>query len=70
LRRERKEIPKTLTTITYNGRNLRGIILDSSHGTPIGVIEMESYDDKTASKVTLLYKFVSGANYISYEFTC
>ena len=54
LKREKKEIPKTLTTISYNGRSLRGTILDSSHGVPIGVIEMESYDDKNASKVTLL----------------
>ena len=51
LKREGKPLPKTLSTIKYNGKNLRGAILDPSHGTPIGVIEMESYDDKGASKV-------------------
>lgn len=52
LRRENKEVPKNLTSITYNGRNIKGAVLDPSHGTPIGVIEMENYDDKGVSKVT------------------
>ena len=52
LRREKKDIPRSLTTIKYNGKSLKGSILDASHGTPIGVIEMENYDDKGATKVT------------------
>ena len=56
LKRENKPIPKTLTTITYNGKNLKGVILDASHGTPIGVIEMESFDEKAATKATWISK--------------
>lgn len=52
LKRERKEVPKKLTTINFNGKTLRGTILDASHGTPIGVVEMESYDSKGTAKVS------------------
>lgn len=52
LKREGKRIPKTLTSIKYNGKTFKGAVLDSSHGTPAGVIEMESYDEKGAQQVT------------------
>ena len=52
LKREGKPIPKSLTTMKFNGKSLKGAVLDPSHGTPIGVIEMESYDEKSASKVS------------------
>lgn len=54
MKREGKTVPKQLTTIKYNGKSYKGAILDPSHGTPIGVIEMESYDDKGAAKVTCI----------------
>ena len=50
LKREGKPKPKKTTTITFNGKQLRGVILDESHGKPVGVIEMESYDEKSAVK--------------------
>lgn len=46
LKREGKPIPKSVTTMKFNGKSLKGAVLDPSHGTPIGVIEMESYDEK------------------------
>ena len=52
LKREGKPKPKKTTTINFNGKTLRGTILDSSHGTPVGVIAMESYDDKSAQKAS------------------
>lgn len=52
LKREGKPIPKSVTTMKFNGKSLKGAVLDPSHGTPIGVIEMESYDEKSASKVS------------------
>jgi hypothetical protein len=35
----KKPDAKKMTTIEHNGRKLRGIILDDTHGKPIGVIE-------------------------------
>ena len=52
LKREGKPLPKSLTSMRYNGKIYKGAVLDASHGTPIGVIEMETFDEKQASNVT------------------
>lgn len=52
LKREGKPLPKSLTSMRYNGKTYKGTVLDASHGTPIGVIEMETFDEKAASQVT------------------
>ena len=49
---KKTKIPKTMTvtTITYQGRQVRGVVLDESHGRPAGTIALYSEDTRFIRK--------------------
>lgn len=52
-----KTIPKELsvTTMMVNGRKIRGVVLDESHGRPVGSVCIYSEDTKYVTKAGLVW---------------
>jgi hypothetical protein len=52
--KQKKPSPKDIVTIEFDGKPVKGIVLDESHGTPHGVIKIEAKSDTTVSKTAIL----------------
>ena len=40
----------SIVTLPYNGRQVKGVLLDESHGRPVGSIAILGHDDRFVNK--------------------